>query len=1155
MVTFDKTKPNQKLATNRYDFENHINGTDFRHDATQTDLNPDLVIDATTATTVQEALTALKTSITSYRVTVVGDGYDTWVNSLTSPSSPYDGYVPYFSDYLNDILNNSANPLYFQIRLGGIVIIKAGTYKFNSTVNVPAGIIIQGEGYGTKIVNQMSTPTPLFRIKADSTRIADKSIENTNPFVFSKWTGLENITICDNFPEPKYLGDTDYKLPINITEANPLVIQEPGSYLFCNKVTFLGRVQYASPSTLTAVTSMPISVDGTLPVSTGTILSVDNCFIDGFSQAIKFVTTTSGTVTTASQDYLFVTNNKVRVYGYLNSSAIVNDYPNNIFFRFNACNADISHNYIYGNDVGYAQGLVYIPLFQTSGLTASGFPRVKITNNFGGINKSGPFVSNELVHYLGTIANLYFDISQNSINTTTIEFADSNTLNHSINKIRLTSDTSTDGDYGVRVAETAADTNTLLKSINGRPTVSVGNGSSSFGDFNGNTALASAITALTPLDGGVIYVKQGTYTLASALSVPTNCNFEFIGEGIDKSIIQVSTAINIMNVDGYSAVSLKKLQVKNTSGSLSQIYVDNSQLNCEDLTFDLVNIQTNNGYTTDYARSKNTLYIKNSKIVSDGYNALIIGVSGNTNTQTGYIIDDSQFICLGGKSAVKITALSAGSYQTNLQHIYFNRCGFLLTAGAVSGGAFVNNCGVLELSNGLVTSTSSFNPSIKLNDIHFIDCDTFTSGVTCSLFHVIPTNNGIDYGGASTDPYIRLDFFEINGGQFLVDAGQSHTLTPFNIVLSNFTNNYPSKISIRNTKIGFSGPSASTHGDVIPIDTDYFYSYSSPDTPGFMNLIANEVNIENVNMQYLTQLSTSGDLFVDAKYIDINNVKLKDYVTAGPDTVPLKRVYINGGGTIKNLTIEGTTSANASDWGGNTILEINQKVQDPSGIVSTHPLTFDGLIIRRFKYNTTSSTARCVQFKTNVAFTDKVTITNSILEDFATAGIAYIATSVKNITTLNISNNYINSSSVASYGVFISMNGSDSASKQFGSVQILGNKIYAATNGVYFRGADWNNSGGLVITGNQISAGLNPAIYIWNSESTATQAGIKATIISNDCYNTEIELVGDVNIGDGDYTTVQLPVRGCETGYNAVTTRRFTTGNGMLHNFATLTLS
>ncbi len=53
-----------RVATDRYDFESHINGNGFRHDATQVDLNPPITLDSVEYTTVQSVLDELAITVT-----------------------------------------------------------------------------------------------------------------------------------------------------------------------------------------------------------------------------------------------------------------------------------------------------------------------------------------------------------------------------------------------------------------------------------------------------------------------------------------------------------------------------------------------------------------------------------------------------------------------------------------------------------------------------------------------------------------------------------------------------------------------------------------------------------------------------------------------------------------------------------------------------------------------------------------------------------------------------------------------------------------------------------------------------------------------------------------------------------------------------------
>src|SRR5271168_2198685 len=48
-----------RLAVDRFDFQNHVDGNGFRHNATMIDLSPNLTINNNSTTTVQQALQAL----------------------------------------------------------------------------------------------------------------------------------------------------------------------------------------------------------------------------------------------------------------------------------------------------------------------------------------------------------------------------------------------------------------------------------------------------------------------------------------------------------------------------------------------------------------------------------------------------------------------------------------------------------------------------------------------------------------------------------------------------------------------------------------------------------------------------------------------------------------------------------------------------------------------------------------------------------------------------------------------------------------------------------------------------------------------------------------------------------------------------------------
>jgi hypothetical protein len=161
MANFDPNKPGTaQLVVNRYDFQAHVDGANFRHTADEVDMNPAIV---SGATTIQSTLNSFNDTINQLEsigqgFITVGDGYNTWAGPNSTAFAPYDPTIPSLDTILNPIFTAIYNgtplpPDFSRIQNGGLVIIKAGTYIVKQTINVPPGITLMGEGFGTKIIN------------------------------------------------------------------------------------------------------------------------------------------------------------------------------------------------------------------------------------------------------------------------------------------------------------------------------------------------------------------------------------------------------------------------------------------------------------------------------------------------------------------------------------------------------------------------------------------------------------------------------------------------------------------------------------------------------------------------------------------------------------------------------------------------------------------------------------------------------------------------------------------------------------------------------------------------------------------------------------------------------------------------------------------
>ncbi len=459
-----------RLATDRYDFEAHLQGhnpgpdsdfvTDFRHKASQVDVdNPSLVFG--NPTNVEQALEDVNNFILSLAGTgqgfiTVGDGYDTW--HAADGNINFDNTIPALDLLLNPLFNDiyNGNPLtaaFERIKRGGIVVIKAGTYIVKSTINVPPGIILLGEGYGTKIVNATSldtttlpptpklspTPAPVFNILTDITRSINDAPVDPSLFMFSRATKIMNMVIADNFVENTVIGDVFYKVPQNITGNNPLIQQQTGSNLELYKTCLMGRVAFSSGTVVSEATRFAIQLDPTLAIGNGTMLKVNDCFIDGFSQPINYLSV--GGVA----DYLEVTNNKIRSHGYLDGDG--DSVSTNNIITMNDNNVKISDNDLFGNHAAL-DTILYINAVQGGAVNLQSRSKMIIADNTLTINRGGTGVITAAPYALnGSIV---------SFTSKAVLFADGNIFDESATN-GFTVSVTADGNNQVRVSSTELD--------------------------------------------------------------------------------------------------------------------------------------------------------------------------------------------------------------------------------------------------------------------------------------------------------------------------------------------------------------------------------------------------------------------------------------------------------------------------------------------------------------------------------------------------------------------------------------------------------------------------------------------------------------------------------------------------------------------------
>lgn len=397
MVNGPFTVGNGRIAADLFDFRKHVSGTDFLHTADSITTSPGVG----GATNVQTSINNINTFIASLAdlgtsFVAIPDGYDCYTDP--APNFYFSNTVPPLNDFLIPlfaaIMAGGTMPAgYERLKDGGILYIPAGTYYIDETVEVPPSIILFGEGYNTKIINATSinialsppqidagaTQVPVFIIKADLNRsVNDTAIDAENTFMFSKATKFINLTIGDNFIEPTLLGDIYYRLPQNTIGDCPLIMQEQGSYFEMQDVKMLGRALTTTEEVSTdGATRFAVKLDTVSGSSSGTILKIINCFIDGFNQPISFASR-GGT-----NDYLDINNCKIRSHGYLDNDG--SSAESNCVIFMNDNNANITSNYFYGNHA-LCKTVVFIDS-QTDSVQLQSKSKIIVASNHLAIHK------------------------------------------------------------------------------------------------------------------------------------------------------------------------------------------------------------------------------------------------------------------------------------------------------------------------------------------------------------------------------------------------------------------------------------------------------------------------------------------------------------------------------------------------------------------------------------------------------------------------------------------------------------------------------------------------------------------------------------------------------------------------------------------------
>lgn len=209
------------------------------------------------------------------------------------------------------------------------------------------------------------------------------------------------------------------------------------------------------------------------------------------------------------------------------------------------------------------------------------------------------------------------------------------------------------------------------------------------GDFDN---IQDAIDDL-PAGGGVVYIKEGTYTITTTISITSN-NVSLIGAGKATIINSNASTIDTISVSGCSGIIIDKLCIVSKRTN----YVESIKLvNCDNSVFSNLWISTNdNSISMDNSCTGNMIHNCN---ISNGFSSGIIIYGANNSITSNYITTCSE-------GALKL--------QGALNNVISNN---RIVSNPAQGIKLIYSCNGNLISNNIVNSngTSFFKSGIYIH--------------------------------------------------------------------------------------------------------------------------------------------------------------------------------------------------------------------------------------------------------------------------------------------------------------------------------------------------------------------------------------------------------------------------------------------------------
>lgn len=495
---------------------------------------------------------------------------------------------------------------------------------------------------------------------------------------------------------------------------------------------------------------------------------------------------------------------------------------------------------------------------------------------------------------------------------------------------------------------TTAGPYSIMRTLNARHEVTLGDGISTFGDFNGSDALHQVQSYLQAVGAtrATIKIKSGWYVTSQTVDFSFLTDLVIDGYYENTNIMPVLISHEWvyeclhLPLNGYTKISGIAIS-NNTSGESRLIWAEGGILDIEGCWINAGSVYTDN--VVEF-RARKTQFIGRSMIITTpspwrSTIELTVSSSSTHSQQTKvYSFEECYLSSTVGGPVLAVYDYSSLGVAT-VELIKFSNCSFDLSNITVSRSALTQQGGIISFSP---SGDAYNNLGAEVKKVQIYDCDAWTNFSSYGsgspmIINAVPSgwSGSGSYSQGHGYPAMKIDNFDIKRLYIgYHNTASSADCPAIGIGGIGVDSEYGGKLTLEDVVIN---TQFSTHGrstsNMTPWFTDYTndnYGNRGEGKGGFACLAAKHIEVKNVTFLTSTACTDFGEFFF-CSYgkLDIDGIEIPA-INGGPGSPPETRICIRetsatevNGFNIRNVRFYNLSTADS--WANDSIILVETR--------------------------------------------------------------------------------------------------------------------------------------------------------------------------------------------------------------------------------------